>query len=50
MVTSGIDPLGGFGPTNPYLETAIDDAQRHGVIVYTIYEPWPAMRATASSV
>jgi hypothetical protein len=39
MVTSGIDPLGGFGPTNPYLETAIDDAQRHGVIVYTIYAP-----------
>jgi len=39
MVTSGVDPLGGFGPTNPYLDSAIGDAQRSGVVVYAIYMP-----------
>lgn len=39
FVTSGVDPLGGIGPINPYLENAIRDAQRAGVIVYTIYTP-----------
>ncbi len=39
MVTSGVDPLGGPGPLNPYLLNAIADAQRAEVIVYTIYEP-----------
>jgi hypothetical protein len=38
MVSSGIDPLGG-GVVDPYLDAAIDHAQRAGVIVYTIYEP-----------
>jgi hypothetical protein len=39
LVTSGVDSLGGLGPTNPYLETAIEDAQRNGIIVYAIYMP-----------
>jgi hypothetical protein len=39
LVTSGIDPLGGVGPIDPYLDTAIDDAQRNGIIVYAIYSP-----------
>ncbi len=39
MATSGADPLGGPGPMNPYLESAIADAQRAGVIVYAIYTP-----------
>ena len=30
MITSGIDPTGGNGPVNPYLDTAIADAQRQG--------------------
>lgn len=38
LVTSGIDPLGG-GITDPYLEAAIEHAQRAGVIVYAIYTP-----------
>ena len=38
MVSSGIDPLGG-DVQNPYLDAAIQDAQRAGVIVYTIYTP-----------
>jgi hypothetical protein len=39
MVSSGMDPLGGPGPIDPYLDNAIQDAQRAGVIVYTIYAP-----------
>jgi hypothetical protein len=43
MITSGIDPLGGgFSNdpfTNPYLETAFEQAQRGGFIVYSIYSP-----------
>ncbi len=38
LVSSGIDPLGGE-VVNPYLDAAIQDAQRAGVIVYTIYTP-----------
>ena len=37
MITSGIDPLGGLGPVNPYVDTAISDAQRNGIVVYAIY-------------
>jgi hypothetical protein len=37
MITSGDDPLGGNGPMNPYLDTAIEQAQRAGIIVYAIY-------------
>jgi hypothetical protein len=39
MVTNGIDGLGGIGPGNPYVDTAIDNAQRAGTIVYAIYTP-----------
>jgi hypothetical protein len=38
LMSSGIDPLGGE-EVNPYLDSAIHDAQRAGVIVYTIYTP-----------
>ena len=38
LVSSGIDPLGG-GLSNPYLDTAIEHAQRAGVVVYAIYAP-----------
>jgi hypothetical protein len=37
MITSGIDPDYGPGPSNPYLERAIDSAQRAGVVVHSIY-------------
>jgi len=43
MITSGIDPLGGgFSNdpfTNPYLQAAVDHAQRGGFIIYSIYAP-----------
>jgi hypothetical protein len=37
MVSSGIDPDYGPGPDDPYLDRAIDAAQRAGVVVYSIY-------------
>jgi hypothetical protein len=39
LVTSGVDFLGGMGPLNPYLDKAIEDAQRNGIVVYAIYMP-----------
>lgn len=39
MITSGDDPLGGIGPMNPYVDAAIEDAQRARIIVYAIYTP-----------
>lgn len=37
MVTSGVDPIFGAGPDDPYLLESIDAAQRAGVVVYSIY-------------
>jgi hypothetical protein len=37
MVSDGVDLLGGSPPQDPYLDDAIRDAQRAGVIVYSIY-------------
>ena len=37
LVSSGIDPYYGPGPLNPYLLSAIEDAQKAGVPVHTIY-------------
>src|SRR5262249_18013880 len=37
MITNGIEPLGSATPHNPYVESAIHDAQRAGVIVHSIY-------------
>jgi hypothetical protein len=40
MISSGIEALGGgIAPENPYVNKGIEDAQRAGVIVYTIYNP-----------
>jgi hypothetical protein len=38
LVTSGVDPLGG-ALIDPYLDAAIEHAQRAGVLVYGIYTP-----------
>jgi hypothetical protein len=38
LVTSGVDPLGGT-LIDPYLDAAIEHAQRAGIIVYAIYTP-----------
>src|SRR5713101_1702792 len=39
MVSDGIDRFGGGGPSNPYVDSAIEEAQRAGVIIYSIYTP-----------
>ena len=39
MITSGDDPPGGIGPSNPYADAATEDAQRSGIVVYAIYTP-----------
>jgi len=39
LVSSGVDVLGGTGLTNPYLDRAIEDAQRNEIVVYAIYMP-----------
>ncbi len=39
MITEGVDRFGGFGLSNPYVDMAIEDAQRAGVAVYAIYTP-----------
>jgi hypothetical protein len=37
VITDGIDQFGGPGPANPYVDSVVDDAQREGVIIYSIY-------------
>jgi|SRR5580692_367793 hypothetical protein len=39
MITDGIDRYWGSGPDNAYVDTVIEQAQRAGVIVFTIYTP-----------
>jgi hypothetical protein len=40
MISSGIEGLGGgYTSDNPYVNRGIEDAQKAGVIVYTIYNP-----------
>jgi hypothetical protein len=40
MISSGIEGLGGgFTSDNPYVKKGIEDAQKAGVIVHTIYTP-----------
>jgi len=39
MLSDGIDRFGGSGPSNPYVDSAIEGAQRAGVIIYSIYTP-----------
>src|SRR5580692_8274252 len=39
MITDGIDRYWGSGPDNAYVDQVIEQAQRAGVIVYSIYTP-----------
>jgi hypothetical protein len=39
MLSDGIDRFGGSGPSNPYVDSAIEEAQRAGEIIYSIYTP-----------
>jgi len=37
MISDGIDRFYGGGPSDPYVDSAIERAQRAGIIIYTIY-------------
>jgi len=39
MISDGIDRYYGSGPSDPYVDTAIEQAQRAGIIIYSIYSP-----------
>jgi len=39
MITDGVDWFGGSQPDDPYVSSAIEDAQKAGVTVYAIYMP-----------
>jgi VWFA-related protein len=36
-ISDGIDYFGGVGPANPYVDAAIEQAQKAGVLIYAIY-------------
>lgn len=37
MISDGIDRFGGGGPDDPYIDSAVDQLQRAGIVVYAIY-------------
>jgi len=39
MITDGIDRYWGSSPDNPYVDSVIEQAQKAGVIVFSIYTP-----------
>ena len=39
MLSDGIDRFGDSGPSNPYVDSAIEEAQRAGIMIYSIYTP-----------
>jgi hypothetical protein len=39
MVSDGIDRLWDSGPSDPYVDSAVGEAQRAGVVVFSIYVP-----------
>ena len=48
MLSDGIDRFGGSGPSNPYVDSATEEAQRAGIVIHSIYTPvWPTL-ATVS--
>jgi hypothetical protein len=39
LISSGADTYYGGGPEDPYVDNAVEDAQRAGVTIYSIYAP-----------
>lgn len=37
LISDGVDPLFGAGANNPYVDHAIETAQKSGVVIYSIY-------------
>ena len=39
LISDGIDELGSFGVSNPYVDEAVRKAQQSGIVVFAIYTP-----------
>jgi hypothetical protein len=39
LITDGIDRFGPGGASDPYVDTAIEQAQRAGIVIFSIYSP-----------
>ncbi|HKT48437.1 MAG TPA: hypothetical protein VJP87_13000 [Candidatus Acidoferrales bacterium] len=39
LISDGIDELGSFGVSNPYVDEAVQKAQQNGIILFAIYTP-----------
>src|SRR5579862_2141788 len=39
LISDGVDTYYGGGPVDPYVDAAVEDAQRAGVTIYSIYTP-----------
>ena len=39
MISDGIDRFYGSGPDDPYVDSAVEAAQKAGIIIYSIYSP-----------
>ena len=39
MISDGIDRFYGSGPNDPYVDSAVEAAQKAGIIIYSIYSP-----------
>jgi hypothetical protein len=39
MISDGIDRFWGSGPDDPYVDSAVEAAQKAGIIIYSIYSP-----------
>jgi hypothetical protein len=37
VISDGIDYFGGTGPANPYVDSAVERAQKAGIIIYALY-------------
>lgn len=43
MISDGIDRFYGSGPSNPYVQTVIQQAQRAGIVVFSMYAQGPGV-------
>ncbi len=39
MISDGVDRFYGSGPNDPYVDSAVEAAQKAGIIIYSIYSP-----------
>jgi hypothetical protein len=49
VISDGVDRLYGSGPSNPYVDTAIDETQRAAIVVYSIFAKGAGRRGRSFS-